>query len=109
MGPRSLQIQCLLKESLTNEPRGGLPPQNPHWYEDSHRMGNSPARTVGPNSHRKRDCYFMYPTENVMFTGMRLVFCQLIMAEFSRREKTPALLLQTRSGLIGKFSSVPWD
>lgn len=45
-------------------------------------MGNSPARTVGPKFSSERDCYFTYPAENVMFTGMGLVFCQLIMAEF---------------------------
>jgi len=36
---------------------------------------------------------------------MRLMFWQAIIARFRRGEKTRALLLQSRSGLIGKFFS----
>jgi hypothetical protein len=36
-----------------------------------------------------------------------LIFCEAIIAKFRWREKTRALLLQTRSGLIGKFFSGP--
>ena len=45
MRRRSLQAQCTLQENLCN-PRDGLPPQKPHLFRDSHRMGNSPARST---------------------------------------------------------------
>ncbi len=62
-------------------------------------MGNSPARTVGPNSHRSAIATLRILLKMLCLLEWVWYFCQLIMAEFSRREKTPALLLQTRSGL----------
>ena len=104
MRRRSLHVQCILQENLYNR-RDGLPPQKPHSYEDSHRMGNSPARTVGLNFRSWRSHCSVYVTETKTLMETCLIFWQEIIAKFWWREKTRALLLQTRSGLIGKFFS----